>query len=88
MDTNFIRPVAAKVYDALMGDFWPPASGIVDFGIDSDEHYAALQDAVRKGATKQELDKALGDGPALTLLVSKYGSNVKFTTSYDDLDDY
>lgn len=67
-----------------MLDCWPRPAAIVDFGLNSDEHYAALQQAVRQGATIQELDKALGDGPKLTALVREYGSDVCFKTAYDE----
>ena len=65
-----VREVARTVYESLLLDVWPPAAGIKDFGIDSREHYGALQYAVRhQGVTVQDLDVALGHGPALTGLI-------------------
>ena len=64
----------------------------VDFGIDSEEHYLALQNALFAAADEQgvrafaeELDAALGNGPKLTALVKKYASGyeVTFKTGWD-----
>ena len=70
----------------LLGDEPPNHTAIVDFGIDSDRHYGALQHAVRNhGVTPEMLDEALGDGAALTALIRPenpfYG--VQFKTSWD-----
>lgn len=78
-----IRPVTQNVFDSLMMDIWPRPAAICDFGIDSDEHYAALQTAIREGATINELEEALGNGAKLTALVKKFGSDVQFQTAYD-----
>ncbi len=78
-----IRPVTQNAYDCLLLDIWPRPAAIVDFGLNSDDHYAALKYAVKQGATIQELDAALGDGPKLTALVERYGSKIQFKTAYD-----
>ena len=82
-----VRPVAQNCYDSLMLDVWPRPAAIVDFALDSDAHYAALQSAIKNGATVEELDAALGNGVALTALVKKYvpDSETVFSTAYDDL---
>ena len=79
-----IRPLATDCYDALMMDMPLRPAMVVDFGIDDNNHHSALQRAVRAGATVQELDNALGDGPALTALVKKHTDiDMVFKTSYD-----
>ena len=87
-----VRSIAEKVYNAVMFDdasMLSPAC-YVDFGLDDDltfiERFGALQQVVRKGATKEELDYALGSGAKLTELVQKYGSDVIFPkTAWDIL---
>lgn len=83
-----IRPVAQRTFDALILDMPVTPASQIDFGIDTVYHYAALQRAVRSGCSMEELDKALGSGIRITALVNKYApefKNVKFHTSYDDL---
>lgn len=60
----------------------------VDFGIDSEEHWQALRNAVRRSdISHQDLDDALGNGKKLTALVNSVeGCNphqVRFETSWD-----
>ena len=82
------RPMTKGVYDALMIDLpVPSAAARIDFGVDSEAHWRALQIAVRHGATVNDLDLALGDGPALTALVKEHGSDVVFETAYDCFND-
>lgn len=85
-----IRPVTQDVFDSLCLDIWPRSAAIVDFGLDSTEHYGALQHAVKHdGVTVAQLDDALGDGPKLTALIAEdnpyYG--VAFHTAWDELGD-
>jgi hypothetical protein len=76
-----VRPVAQDLFDSLMLDVWPRPAAILDFGIDSQEHYAALQRSVkRNGVTAAQLDWALGNGDRLTKL-----TGIKFSTPYDDM---
>ncbi len=80
-----VRPVAQNCYDSLMLDIWPRPAAVVDFGLDSPQHYAALQRAIKAGATVEELDAALGSGKRIAALVAKYvpGEETIFATSYD-----
>ena len=83
-----VRPVTQGLVDAIMLDVLPRPSAVVDFGIDTQEHYEALYYPVRAGdITPECLDAALGDGPALTALVGKAESNphkgIVFVTVYD-----
>jgi hypothetical protein len=65
-----VRPVTENVFWSLILDVWPNPAGIQDFGLRSNHHYAALQYAVRDdGVTREELDRALGDGEAITALI-------------------
>jgi hypothetical protein len=62
---------------------------IIDFCLDGTEdeftsRFGALQNAVRRGATVDDLDHALGSGMKLTSLVKKYGSDVMFPDTLDD----
>jgi hypothetical protein len=86
MSNPNVRPVAQNCYDSLILDVWPRQAAIVDFALDSDAHYAALQSAIKAGATVEELDAALGNGVALTALVKKYvpSAETVFSTAYDD----
>ena len=72
-------------------DKWPRAAGVVDFGLDSTEHFGALQHAIKHDKiTIEILDDAFGDGKKLTNLIKNdnpyYG--VVFKAAYDDMDDY
>jgi hypothetical protein len=88
IDTAGVRPVALRLYNHLMLDIWPTQAGIDDFGIDSAEHYGALQYAVKyDGVTPKQLDAACGKGRAIQALIgpeNPYGS-VVFKTFWDDL---
>ena len=83
-----VRPVTKQLYQALVLDTWPSPAAVVDFGIDSERHYAALQHAIiQHDVTVEELDDAACDGPSLTALIraeSPY-HGLTFTTSWDDL---
>lgn len=67
-----IRPLTEKLWTAAALDLFPDGNAIiVDFGIASTEHFGALQHAIRHGhVTKEKLDAAMGDGPALTRICS------------------
>jgi len=69
---------------ALMLDMPLSPAAMTDFGASTTEHYAALQATVRAGATREDLDAALGSGRELTALVERYtGRDVAFTTAWD-----
>jgi len=86
-----VRPLTKALHDALVADVWPDSPAvIVDFGLESQEHYEALYYPVRAGEISLEaLDQALGSGPKLTALVRSMKSNphkeIVFRTDYDGL---
>ena len=81
-----LYPVARDAFESLMLDMPLSPAAVVDFGVDTVEHYAALQKAVRYGATVEQLSAALGDGPALTKLVQDHlPVEIQFHTSYDEM---
>jgi hypothetical protein len=86
-----VRPLTQALYDALVWNAWPDSpAAIVDFGLDSQEHYEALYYPVRAGEiTLEALDQALGSGPKLTALARSAKSNphkdIVFRTAYDEL---
>jgi hypothetical protein len=84
--------MAQKLTTAMLSDEWPSAATCVDFGLNSQEHYAAMQRAVKEGLTSYELDRVLGDGKAITRLVAfacheKDRCTIEFSTPYDALQD-
>lgn len=85
-----VRPVTERMIQAVMLDIWPPASAICDFGLHTQQHYEAIYYPIREGEiTPEQLDDALGNGPKLTALVARCGSNphkdIVFETDYDFL---
>jgi hypothetical protein len=83
-----VRELTRDVYSVLALDYWPSPAGIIDFGIDTGRHFAALQSAVRNGdITPRELDAALGNGRKIEALIkpSNPYHGVKFETSWDVL---
>lgn len=73
-----IRPVTQNLVQALLLDSWPSGNAVyVDFGLDGwgggstpQQRYECLKYALKsEGVTLEQLDKALGDGPALTRLI-------------------
>ena len=83
---TFIRPVAERAYMALMLDMPLTPAATVDLGAVDEEHYRALQQAIRQDCPVAELDAALGNGPALTTLVKSYaGIDLRFVTPWDQL---
>ena len=81
-----MRQLAERMFVTLMMDTQiSPAMGI-DFGIDTPDHYRALQVAVRSGATVEVLDRALGSGPELTKMIQLWApefEHLKWKTAYD-----
>ena len=83
-----VRPVTRNLIESVMLDSWPDHAAIVDFGIDSQEHYDALYYPIREEEiSPKQLDEALGNGEKLTQLVRGAASNphrdVSFSTSWD-----
>ena len=81
--------MAIALVECLVDDVWPSPATIVDFGIDTPRHLGALQQAIRFGYTAYDLNRVMGDGPAITKLVNAmprqpYGF-VAFHTVYDKL---
>ncbi len=78
--------LASRLCDCLIQDEWPSPATVVDFGIASPKHLGALQFAVRSGITAYDLDRVIGDGPAITALVHGIPGqpyrDVKFETEY------
>jgi hypothetical protein len=82
--------MATRLVERLSCDVWPSPATAVDFGIDTCRHLGALQHAVRAGVTAYDLDRVMGDGPAITRLVrgvpAQPYADVEFQTAYDDCD--
>ena len=82
---------ADNLFSSLMMDVWPGAGAIVDFGLDDDEHYAALQVAIRSGdITLNDLRRVSCNGAQITELLNRKKCNPRglvFKTSYDGLFD-
>lgn len=86
--TPEIREVTRNVFMSIVFDIWPNRAGIVDFGLDTQRHYAALHYAVREdGVSLEQLESALGNGPALTALVGPNNPyrGVTFKTTWDEM---
>lgn len=81
--------MAQQLFECLIWDVWPSPTTIVDFGIDSSAHLAALQYAARSGITAYDLDRVLGDGPAITRLVRSVPDqpdmSIQFQTLHDNV---
>jgi hypothetical protein len=61
---------------------------VIDFGIESERHYGALQHAVCEDeVSPEQLDRALGNGAALTALIRPENpyNGVEFKTFWDAL---
>lgn len=90
-DGPYQRPLdelsmATKLVEHLVLDTWPSGAAVIDWGIETGSHYGALQHAVRSGVTEYELDRVLGDGPAITRLVRAVPEqpyDVEFHTAWD-----
>ena len=85
----YVRPLTQQLWDCAMLDIWPGIGCCVDFGIDnSSEKLGAYQRAIKHGfVTIEELDAALGDGPALTKILQRAGYKGEITTPYDFMED-
>lgn len=81
--------MAINVWRCLVDLSQPSPAAIVDFGIRSRAHFDALRHAVHHGVSAYELDRVLGDGPALTQLVNGIPNQpelgIIFHTEYDDV---
>jgi hypothetical protein len=85
-----VRDTTRNLVEAIWLDVWPRSGAIVDFGLESQEHYEALYYPVREGEiTPEQLDVALGKGEKLTALARSARSNphkeINFRTDWDDL---
>jgi hypothetical protein len=83
-----VRPVTRHLIESILLDAWPDATAVADFGIDSQEHYEAIYYPVRQHQIMPEtLDRAVGTGKALTMMVRQAPSNphrdIEFHTSWD-----
>lgn len=88
INTLPIRPVTKRLVQCVLLDVPLPAPVVIDFGLDTPNHYRALKevlfgDGVETHQTPEQvdsalrqriiaLDEALGDGPKLTALVRTY----------------
>ncbi|REJ90721.1 MAG: hypothetical protein DWQ35_16095 [Planctomycetota bacterium] len=83
--------MASRLVESLVQDTWPSPATIVDFGIDTDRHLGALQHAVHQGCAIYDLDRVMGDGPAITQLVRAFAhypyGRIEFRTAYDEVAD-
>lgn len=87
-DPTGVRPLPLRLYFCLILDIAPTPAARQDFGIASEQHYGALQFAVKhEGVTPQQLDAACGRGAAIRALVGAenpyYG--IEFETAWDRL---
>ena len=75
---------------SLALDELPSPAAVVDYGIDSLDHLGALQHAIATGVTVYDLDRVMGDGPAITRLVRNVPDqpypDISFSTAYDALE--
>ncbi len=87
-ETSQVRKFAIDLYYCLILDTWPSPAVSMDFGVLSQDHYGALQYAVRDhGVTPEDLDRALGNGAAITALIRQGNPylGIRFTTPWDNL---
>lgn len=83
-----VRPVTRNLIESVLLDAWPRTAAVVDFGLDTQEHYEALYYPIReREIMPADLDGALGHGARLTELVRGARSNphpdIEFHTSWD-----
>ena len=87
-----MRMTTESLIEALLLDTWPTPGACCDFGLDGPDASAklgALQNGFRaEEFSAQELDEALGNGPALTELVKRIGCPLVFKTALDDFGEY
>jgi len=81
--------MATRLVRCLTDNTWPTPATVMDFGIESEAHFGALQHAVRCGRTAYDLDRVMGDGPAITQIVRSVPNqpyaSVEFRTAFDDM---
>lgn len=82
------HPVTRSLARAIQDNVWPGPAAAEAFGLKTIEHAEALYAAVRSGeVTADELDAALGDGPAITRLVARSAANphkaIEFETEWE-----
>lgn len=67
-----MHPVTRSLVRAIQENVWPGTAATEAFGLKTVAHAEALYAVVLSGkVTTEELDEALGDGPAITRLVSR-----------------
>jgi len=80
--------MAQTLVDCLTDNCWPSLATVVDYGIDSSDHFKALQSAYQGGCNVYDLDRVMGDGPAITQLVHAVPGlsfiGIRFRTMYDE----
>ena len=83
------RAMAKQLVQCIDNNEWPSPATCLDFGIDETRHFGALQYAVKLGVTDYDLDRVIGDGPAITRLVrgipGQPYADIEFRTAYDML---
>lgn len=72
---------------AVIANHWPSLNTVCQFAIKSERHLHSLQHAVLAGVTSYDLNRVMGDGPAITALIrgipgQPYPETV-FSTYYD-----
>jgi hypothetical protein len=87
---RLIRDTTRNLIHSVLLDVWPRHAAIVDFGINTQEHYEALYYPLKHGDfTPEQLDAAMGNGRMLTELVNAAPHNphkgIVFITSWDEL---
>ena len=87
---ELVRSVTRELIMSVEFDAWPYRLAVVDFGLDSQEHYEALYYPIREHEIMpKELDDAFGHGEKLTALARNAPSNrhkdITFHTSWDDI---
>ena len=85
-----VRDTTRNMIESVMLDTWPRNAAVIDFGLDSPQHYEALYYPLREGEIMPAaLDAALGHGANLTTLTRNAPSNphkeVEFSTSWDGI---
>ena len=80
------------LFDSLVLDVRPHPDAVMEYGIASADHLGALQHAIAVGVTAYDLDRVMGDGPAITRLVRSVPDQpyhaVEFETIFDRLNWY
>lgn len=79
--------MAQTLVDCLTDNCWPSLATVIDYGIDSSDHFKALQSAYQGGCNVYDLDRVMGDGRAITQLVHAVPGlsfiGIRFRTMYD-----